>query len=75
MCFEKMSLIKQQLPFCSSSTFWKALVYLQKIFQMCQNQRLFVYFTKITADTWYIIKIIPVSIALMEMIQQMKVLI
>ena len=68
MCFEKRSLIKQQLPVsCTKQQikFYARFCELIKDLSIVQkSETTYVYFTNITATTWSINHIIPVFIAL-----------
>ena len=61
MFLEKRSLIKQQLP-------WEAVQFSER-----PKSKTFVYFSKITAATWSIDKIIPVYIALTKVTSLIQV--
>ena len=70
MCFEKRSLIKKQLPLCCTRQKFKFVERFGESIKNLSNMpksETFVYFTKITAETWSIKKITHVSIALLIM--------
>ena len=61
-CFEKMTLIKQQLPFSCTGQQYKFLERFHAFIKNLSDD----YFTKITSATWSIHNSIPVTIALDE---------
>jgi hypothetical protein len=62
ICFEERFLIKQHFKFV------KRFSELSKYLSDVPNSKTFIYFTKITAATWFTNKIIPISIALISVI-------